>query len=313
MIRAIRPRPSIAAILIVLAGLAVSIPASRYAMDAKPQLPAEYSDGDLTFDAGSIRGFTFGADGLVADVYFIRALQYIGDKILASDLDSVNLDDLRSLDPRLLHPYLDTATDLDPHYIAAYSYGAVVLPAIDSDKAIALTKKGIANNPDAWRLHQYLGYVYWRLGRYEEAAETYAQGAAIEGAPTFLRVMAAVMQKQGGSRDTARAIFADMATNSADDSIRAMAQRRLAELAALDELDAINAALSKLAEANRRCPATLGEAVPLLREVKLPAGGEFRVDRGGHLVDPTGVPYMLDSKNCSATVDPVRSTIKLEK
>ncbi len=146
---------------------------------SRPHLSEGYGDTDLTLNGSRLKGFAFGMEGLLADWYWIRSLQYIGDKLLSRT--DINIEDLRDLNPRLLYPFLDNATDLDPHFIAAYSYGAIVLPAIDPEKAIALANKGIARNPDQWRLYQHLGYVYWKLGRYEEAAQTYEKGSQIAG------------------------------------------------------------------------------------------------------------------------------------
>jgi hypothetical protein len=98
-------------------------------------MPDEWVDEDLSIRGGKMNGFAFGAEGLLADWYWMRSLQYIGHKLDTATGD-VNIDDLRPLNPRLLYPYLDTATDLDPQFLPAYTYGAVVLPAIDPELAI---------------------------------------------------------------------------------------------------------------------------------------------------------------------------------
>ena len=175
---------------VIVAGFAAVVPLSGYISSVRPQLPEGYEDTDLTVKGSHLKGFAFGMEGLLADLYFMRSLQYIGEKILRSKAETINIDDLRDLNPRLIYPFLDTATSLDPHFVAAYSYGAVILPAIDKEKAIELASKGIANNPNEWRLYQHLGYIYWKLGRYDEAAETYEKGSNIAGAAPFLKIMA---------------------------------------------------------------------------------------------------------------------------
>ena len=112
---------------VIVAGFAMVIALSSFMDGHRPSLPAGYEDTDLTFSGARVRGFAFGAEGLIADWYYMRALQYIGDKILKSPEMDINLDDLRSLNPRLLYPLLKNATDVDPHYIEAYKYGAVVM------------------------------------------------------------------------------------------------------------------------------------------------------------------------------------------
>src|SRR5690606_26718851 len=171
----------------------------------------------------------------------------------------VNSDDMRTMNPRLLSPHLDNATDRDPHFVTAYSYGAVVLPAIDPAKAIALTEKGIANNPDEWRLYQYLGYIYWRTKDYKKAAEGYERGSKIAGVPPFMKMMAAVMLGEGGSRDTARKMYEQMAADPGDEQTRKTAEIRLQQLDAFDQMDAINEALKAAG-----CPRELKSVMPAL-------------------------------------------------
>ncbi len=285
---------------------------SGFIESVRPTLPEEYSDSDLTVRGSRLKGFAFGTEGLIADYYFMRSLQYVGYKLTKSDSDFINLDDLRSLNPRRLDPLLDNATDLDPHFIAPYSYGAVVLPAIDPSKAIALASKGIANNPDQWRLYQHLAYIYWKLGQYEKAAETYERGSEIAGASPFMKLMAASMKTRGGSRETAREIFTEMLANSDDEQVQITAKRRLLELDSLDQRDAIDSVLANYRSAGGRCANSLAEIVPLLLKVDLPGDNEFSIDKQNRLVDPTGAPYLLDHDNCRVKLDAATTGLPLQ-
>ncbi len=171
-------------IAIIIAGFAALSPLSDLVAARKPVVPESYNDADLFVKGRELKGFVLGTESLVADWYWMRSLQYIGDKVVNSKED-LRLDDLRNLNPRLLYPLLDSATDLDPHFIAPYAYGAMVLPAIDGNQAIAIAEKGIASNPNEWRLYQQLGYIYWRLKMYDEAANpsrknTFAMRAIVQ-------------------------------------------------------------------------------------------------------------------------------------
>lgn len=201
---------------------------------AKPVLPHSIEDEDLALSAQKLKGFTLGMDGLIADFYWVRSLQYIGDKVLASKND-VSLDDLTALNPRLLYPLLDSATTFDPQFLAAYNYGAVVLPAIDPELAIKIAKKGILNNPSQWRLYQHLGYIYWKLGRYEEAAATYDEGSKIEGAPPFMKFMAARLREDGGSASTAMQMYLEICRNTDDPNIKDVTRTRMIGLIPADK------------------------------------------------------------------------------
>ena len=285
------------AFLVIIPALLAAIVLSSKLENLRPALPAGYEDSDLVLQGKNLKGYALGAEGLIADWYWILSLQYLGGKLVASTDDTINVDNLTSLNPRLLHPYLDNATDLDPHFTAAYSFGAVVLPAIDSEKAIELARKGIRNSPDNWRLYQYLGYIYWRAKRYDEAAETYEAGSRVSGAPPFMRQMSAAMRTRGGSRGVARAIYEQMLAEASDEQSRRNAVVRLMELDALEEMDAVNGVLTSVKSEEGKCPAALESIFMRLRSVRLPSGA-FRIDERKNLVDPGGTPYEFDSTAC---------------
>ena len=297
-------------VMIIIVGFAVLSPLSDLVASQKPQLPESYTDADLFVKGRELKGFVLGTDSLVADWYWMRSLQYIGDKLVNSTED-VRLDDLRYLNPRLLYPMLDSATDLDPHFIAPYTYGAMVLPAIDGEQAIALTKKGIANNPKEWRLYQHLGYIYWRAKAYPQAAETYDIGSKIEGSAPFMKMMAAAMKSEGGSRTTARAIYQEMYDSAPDEAVKRTAESRLQELKWFDERDAINEKLAETKTRTGECPQNLSDITSALLTVNLP-DGDFGVNARGDLVDPTGAPYLLDRTECRVEIDRNLSKLPLE-
>lgn len=290
------------AILVVGAFLSL-VPVTAYIDAVRPPLPEAYEDTDLNVKTARLKGFALGMEGLLADWYWTRSLQYIGRKLINAGNENINVDDLRDLNPRLLYPLLDVTTDLDPRYMAAYSYGAIVLPAIDAEKAVAITQKGIDNNPTSWRLYQHLGYIYWKMERYDDAARTYEKGAEIAGAAPFMKIMSAQMRTQGGSRETARQMFRQMLADNDDPQVRITAQRRLMGLDSLDERDAVDKVLDEVRSARGACPGRLAEIIPQLRRVRLPEGRDFSIDATGSLVDPSGAPYLLDRDECKVKLD----------
>ena len=227
-----------AAIAVILCGFVAVFFLSGFIKENKPELPEKYIDEDLAVQGARLKGYTLGFDGLLADFYWMKSLQYVGDKVIHSEKE-FDLENLTPLNPRLLYPYLDNATTLDPKFMSVYEYGATVLPAIDKTQAIKLAEKGIENNPDYWRLYHNLGFIYWRLGNYEKASEIYAQGAQIKGAPGFMRMMAAKMKLDGGSRDTSRAIYRQILDEAQDEQTKENARVRLLQLDSLDEREII--------------------------------------------------------------------------
>lgn len=307
-------RKNLIPFVIVIAGFAAIFLLTGFLDKARPRLPESIVDSDLALEGNRLKGFSLGFEGLIADWYWIQSLQYVGDKLIIARERNVPLDieNLKPINPRLLYPYLDNATNLDPKFMAAYSYGAIVLPAIDAELAIKLTDKGIRENPGQWRLLQHLGYIYWRLGRYENAAEAYERGSRVPGAPVFFKFMVAQMKNQGGSRETARSLYGQMLSSAEDNETRQVAELRLAQLDSMDERDAIQKALADFKNKNNRCVNAWSEIMPALSIVRLANGKELRGDRSGNLVDPTGVPYILDRSSCSVLLDTKNSKIPAE-
>lgn len=292
--RRISPR-EFALVAIIVCGLGASAGLLRWLDARRPlaeaQLRAQTSD-ELYLKPEQVRRLSLGFNAMAADWYWMRSLQYVGRKIEAHE-GAIQIDDLSALNLNVLAPLLDNATTLDPQFLAAYQYGAVVLPAVDVEAAVKLIRKGIAANPQAWRLHSYLGYIYWQQDRFQEASEAYAAGARVEDAPAWMASMSAQMATKGGSRDTARAIYQNMYQQTDDEQMKKLALSRLRQLQSLDEMDALRrTALDTHRTRIGRCPQTWREVAPLLRAARFP------LDQSGAPLDPSGVPYVIKQDNC---------------
>jgi tetratricopeptide (TPR) repeat protein len=304
-------RQTIISVTVLICGFGLIFVLSNFLTKSRPVLPESYIDEDLALQGAKIKGFTLGFEGLIADWYWMQSLQYIGDKLNKSNQQKINLEDLTNLNPRLLYPLLDNATTLDPQFLTAYSYGAVVLPAIDPEQAIKIAEKGIANNPNEWRFYQQLGYIYWRLGKFEKAAELYSNGGKISGAPSFMQMMVAQMKSQAGSRDTARAIYEQMYEEAQDSQTKEIYALRLLQIDSFDERDLIHGTLQTFQAKNNRCAANWREIFPLLRTQKTQSGKTLRFDSATSApVDPTNAPYILqNSDKCDVDLDITTSKI----
>ena len=281
---------------IVVAGLACSFLLSRR-LDARR--PSE--DPFATYEEQYVRPETarhlsLGFNGLVADWYWLRSLQYVGRKIDAYQGD-FTLDDMRPLGIRNLGSMLDAATTLDPQFMAAYEFGAVVLPSTDPGAAVKLLQKGIRENPQSWQLYNQLGYIYWQSRRYAEASDVYTAGARLPGAPVWMGAMAAQMNARGGSRDLAREMYRRMYEEAGDEKVRTLALRRLAWVDSLDERERIEGVLADYRSRSQRCPASWRDVAPALHTAGL------TLDQTGAPLDPAGFPYVLDTAACDAVLD----------
>jgi tetratricopeptide (TPR) repeat protein len=296
-VRRRRRRRDLLLALLILSGMTTVVMLSRW-MDARrpASVVARVADEELYVSPETARRMSLGFNGLVADWYWLRTLQYVGRKLDAYQGD-IQLDDLSPLAINQLGPLLEQATTLDPQFMAAYEYGAVVLPTIDAEAAIRLTRKGIAANPQEWRLHNYLGYIYWQRGRFQEASAAYHEGTNVAGAPNWMRAMAAQMEVKGGSRETARALYRNMYEESQDEQVRQLALNRLAQLDSLDERERIGQLLENFRARAGRCATDWRELSVAFRQSGL------HVDAAGSPLDPAGVPYVLEPARCAAQLD----------
>ncbi len=290
-------------IAIVIAGLFAMFFLSNFAETNRPPLPEGYNDRDLVIHGAKLKDFTLGLNGLVADWYWMQSLQYLGGKFAEKPDIQIDVNDLREFDPKLLYPLLENAASFDPHYIGVYEYGAAVLPAIDPKLAIKLVEKGIENNPKEWRLYNHLGYIYWRNRDYDKASKAYTTASEIPGASPVMKAMVAKMNSAGGSRETARAIYSQMYSEAADANSKKTFELFILRLDALDQIDAVNSALAAASEKNGKCISDLREILPRLTNIKLPDNKQFQIDGTKRLVDPSGVPYLLDSDKCAIELD----------
>lgn len=260
-------------------------------------LPAEER---LYIKGPAAKRMSLGFNALIADWYWMRSLQYVGRK--STKVERLRLDNLSELDLKLLAPLLDTAATLDPQFMAVYEYGAVVLPIVsDADRdedSIALLQKGIAANPQAWRLYHHLGYIHWQRGDYKAASEAYGAGSRIAGAPSWMRNMEANMMAQGATPEFAREVYRRMHDETTDEQVKLFALYRLAQLDSVAERERINGVLSAARARSGRCPSSWRETTAQLRAAGL------RMDSTGSPVDPTDAPYVLDQQNCEAQLHP---------
>jgi tetratricopeptide (TPR) repeat protein len=234
---------------------------------------------------------------LAADWYWMRSLQYVGHKLLKSET-KIPLDDLSLLNLKLLAPLLDTTTTLDPEFREPYEYAAVVLPAVDIQQAIRITKKGIEANPSAWRLYQHLGYIYWQQGNFQAASEAYGRGALLSGAPAWMEAMKARMVSEGGSRELAREIYRRLYEQAEDNQVKKMAWLRLMQLDSFDQREALRKVISLYQTRVGRCPSSWKELEPVFRASRL------RMDAAGAPLDPSGTAYVLVGGKCEVELDP---------
>lgn len=218
-------------------------------------------------------------DALLADVYWIRALQHFGKTRLSKEPNKQY---------SLLYPLLDLTTNLDPEFTLAYRFGAIFLaePPPDGpgrpDQAVALLERGLRANPDRWEYAMDAGFVhYWWEQDYQQASAWFERAGGMTGAPWWIRSMAASVRAQGGDRASSRQLWRQLYETANHEWLRNNAELRLVQIDALDQIDA-------LAEVVARYRSMAGQE---------PGSWSALVGAGllpGVPLDPTGTPYVLD-------------------
>jgi tetratricopeptide (TPR) repeat protein len=222
---------------------------------------------------------SLGYDGLLADIYWTRAVQYFG----ACHHD-------HGTSYSLLAPLLEITTQLDPHLIVAYEFGASFLApappdgAGEPERAIQLMEYGIQNNPGDWKLYYDLGFVYYMdLNNYVKAADAFRRGSEVPNAHPFMRLLAAQMAEHAQDFSTARMSWSATYQNTHDREIRANALEHLRALRVDEDVTRLQEAVTRFGTHTGRLPSSMAE---LASAEGLP----------GIPVDPDGNPYELTSE-----------------
>lgn len=251
-------------------------------------------------DGAAVKRLALGYDSLLADLYWMRAIQYFGAKAI----DIREAKETGTVEMRLLYPLLDVTTTLDPKYIPPYRLGAYFLfHAEEQERAFELLRKGIRNNPNNVRLYQDLAFFEWNAGNCDEAARLYIEGAKLPHAPRWLASMSAVVLAECGKRDFAVQMLRGMLESTDNPRMRADFERRLLGYQALDEIDFMHEAIAFYEERTGRYPSSLRE---LTKTVRLTDRGDvpkLRLDRTGTPLDPTGTPYVYDAATGKVTTE----------
>lgn len=225
--------------------------------------------------AGAVKRLSMGHTGLVADIYWTRAVQYFG---------SHHHEGAMRYD--LLYPYLDVTTTLDPQLTVAYEFGSMFLsqPPPDGagqpEKAIELVERGIKANPTEWKLYYNLGFIYFDRKDYEGARTAFERGSRVPGAHPALAVLAASMAQESGDRETARLLWSKIYESSEDQNVKNNAKGRLAAIQVQEDMAQLEAVVDQFRQKTGRIPSNFEEMV---------AAGWLR----GVPQDPTGTPYKL--------------------
>jgi hypothetical protein len=225
-----------------------------------------------------VRRLVPGFEGLAADVYWLRTVQYFGGQRLFAHGKRFEL----------LLPLIEITTTLDPRLVIAYKYGATFLcepppeGAGRCDQGIKVLENGVAALPNEWRLRQDLGFFHFIfMNDPQRAADVLLEASRLPGAAFWLRNLAAMVLAKGGQRDSSRAIWRQIYEQS-DGPMKDNALQHIVVLDAYDTADALQALVAEVERRTGRRPESLDElrrAGLLLRPPEDGSGAPFLYDR----------------------------------
>jgi len=267
-------RVNLTALAVLFFSMAGAVTTLR-AIDRQPRNPAAQESLYLSSPA-VLRRMSLGYTGLLADIYWTRAVQYFGEQ---------HRND--SGDFRLLAPLLEVTAQLDPKLLPAYQFGANFLApkppsgAGQPREALSLIKFGIEHNPEQWRLYYNLGFIYYtEFKDYAKAADAFERGSQLPVTNSFMPILAARMAQHAGEFDTARMLWMTTYQSTKEGPIRQNAVEHLVALQVDEEITQLERVVRKYQEKSGRLPATMGD---------LERAGFIR----GTPTDPKGHPYKL--------------------
>jgi hypothetical protein len=262
-------------LLVIFALVLISIPFQNKIDEAHGKFGS--MEDSLYISSSMLDKISIGYQEILADLYWLRALQYFGGKNIADQ------------NPDLLYHYFDIITDLDPKFINAYRYGGAFLAEPppyglgELELGAKLFNKGRENNPDNFRLPLEEAFLYYLYPKdYARAAELFEEAgskpelsgmrkATIEG-------MAAAAHAQGGNREVSRKIWQIIYETNSSEGRRNFALRNLKEIRTMDIEDNLTLALKEYRKRFNKFPEGVQEIADtgVIKEIPAsPLEGEF--------------------------------------
>jgi tetratricopeptide (TPR) repeat protein len=213
-------RISLAAILLALGLLATAvIPLHRRALVGGHPDVAERAW--LLPPPVALRAASLGFHGMAADLVWLLTIQYIGGH-LATDRRLPEL-------PRMV----ESVVGLDPHFVDAYTLGALFINYSGDNVAgaIALLERGARSNPRRWEPPHDLARTYFlELKDYRQALHWFEVTDRLPGRPHYVPRFIARLYAETGERETALELWQSIRDSATSDWVRELAEREMAKL-----------------------------------------------------------------------------------
>jgi tetratricopeptide (TPR) repeat protein len=199
-----------------------------------------------------LKHVSLGHESGLADIVWLRAIQYYGEHRMTD----------RKYE--MIGHIFDVMTTLDPHFLHAYVFGALVL-AQDAGKpedALLLLRKGMRHNPKDWYLAFETGFIYYIVLRdYRNAGRYFTLSSKLPNAPPFTSRFAAFVEERAGHTETALKLWEEASRMTENARIKEMAEEKVQELKKeLERERRAGIGVSKQAEPGAVVEAAMGDA-----------------------------------------------------
>jgi hypothetical protein len=190
------------------AGLFAAVMAATLVSHSAIDTSSAASKGRLLIpDPERAGALSLGFEPVIADYYWIQAVQIIGDRQTPPDA------------PEVVGELVDLVTTLDPWVDHPYRFAALWM--IESPEQVReanrLLARGIAYHPTEWRNRFYLGYNhFFYLEDNGAAADVLERAVHLEGAPDYLGALVTRLRASSDSLATA-ALFLQQLIAEAED------------------------------------------------------------------------------------------------
>ena len=164
---------------------------------------------------------SFGFDTLLADILWVKAIQYLGGIRKITEIESA-----------VIYKLFDHITDLDPQFTEAYKLGGLTLSVEDSEKAISLLEKGIVNNKNIeWTVPYYASIsAFFHLKNYKEAMRFLEIAVKAPDHPPHIDRLLATANNLAGYKELSLDIWQDIYKNAAQNYEKDLAYTNLVNL-----------------------------------------------------------------------------------
>lgn len=230
-----------------------------------------------------LRSASLGHTRLMADLVWLRAIQYYGEQRLTTR----NYDQTARL--------FNVIYDLDPEFKGATRFGALILSqdAADPEGALALLDRAAQDHPDDWEYPFDQGFIHHTVrGDLGAAAVSYRESATMPGAPDLASRLAGVSFSRLGDRASARTVWEGLLADG-NAMARSIAERNLRNLDLETGEESLTNAVRGFLDVNGRVPANWEELITAGHLDGLPGdpwgGAFFWVPENGEVLSSTTI------------------------